>query len=406
MSTSILQAASNLSQPYSFAGTPWEFLQSSGNLRTYPGDAHELVTALLEEYDAEAIVNAGIATHNDAGELMPAPILGDAPLEILLLRERKDAPPYDLITDLGSLVGDDPACFDANRDAYTAARMAKHDLLFVAATVAESAVLRRLGYAATVVAGLESLTGGQLRRLLGMPDGVSGRSCNQRRRLAPIRHRRDVVIVFVAFDFLNLRVGVPDIVQTVVAGFGEIAKAFGFNARMLSIWEPSEAQLEEVKLAATLHDVSFIQGAIRRSLRQSRRDIYSFERDRSRPDNLHSAEMALDEEVRRSRDRNYPTSELADAKDNFDRLFDATVLQPLRNAAEATADPVERPLLLRAIELTEELHRTSPLRRLADVAGTRADKRAPEPLTCDEREQRRQASTQLGQIYRKLRAKR
>ena len=145
---------------------------------------------------------------------------------------------------------------------------------------------------------------------------------------------------------------------------------------------------------------------MRKSLNRSKQDIYACQRDSSRPVDLHSAERDLQNEVQLSRERNYQTRGLADAKGHFDRLFDKSVLEPLRDAAEATLDPVERPLLHRAAEITYELHQSSPLRRLAEVVGTRADERAADPLSRDEREKRRQSTTQLADIFRKLRQKR
>ena len=71
MSNRILQTIFEVSEPIPLVDTPWEFLGASPSVRKFPDDARGLVAILEEEYGADEIVEVGVATRIEAGNLVP-----------------------------------------------------------------------------------------------------------------------------------------------------------------------------------------------------------------------------------------------------------------------------------------------------------------------------------------------
>lgn len=398
----ILQRIHDLSEPLTLAGTQWAALRPDPRARRYPGDATTLITQLKQEFTAEELLAAKVLSGTCPDELLPARALTAEPLDMLFLRADEDSPPYDCVTEYGSLVDHEPPCFEANQDHRTASLLRDEKQLFLVSNVREATVLRQINFPASVVAGLDSIIGAQMRRLCGEPYDESHEHLLVLDRMASIR-RGAAPLVFVAFDLPMLRHELPSRVKNAVTRLQKIGRRFGFLTEFLKVWSPSREDLDGIRLAVSLGDLELIRQAIQSSL-ESVVSLYGFSTQLSRPDELAGAEQTLRAEIRRSRDRKFRSQTADIALRDYESEFVRTVLHPLIEAV-ADNDPVERPLRQRYAELTAQLHATSPLMKAGKVAGTMDDNPRIDVPEGNAHKLRQELCRELAEIFRLLRMK-
>jgi hypothetical protein len=405
MSCAVLHRIVQLSEPVSLSDTAWDFLGTSPNVRRYPGDWQSLLSTLEEEFSTEQLRAAKVTLMNDEGEPEPSPVLSELTQAFVCLRRKKNERPYDLLTERGSLMCDDPPCFAARGDWYTNVCSRKfQNLLFVVRDVRALAVLRLLCLPVTLANGLSELSGNQMRQLCGEPELGRRVIIPQCDNLPEVK-LHDTTLVLVAWDVTGLSIQGPGNVMTTAVWLAQMAETFGFKTERIQLLKPTDAEVHEIALAAELRDAIIVRATMQSILEDSEYDLREYFTESRRPEEYGDARRELKQAIERARDRKYQSPELMEKRNHLIRVFNRTCLQPLYAEADSTEDPAARTLWLAAAETSERLHVSNPLLRVAAHAGSRDDDPQNDSITPDESKERRQLIAQLVDIRRELRSK-
>ncbi len=105
----------------------------------------KLAERLRGEFSEEQLVAARILIRNTDGEPALHDVLAGDSVCGLLLRETKEAPPFDFVNRFGSIATTDPPAFDVSRDHTTKRWSADRGLVFVVFSDADVGVAPRFG---------------------------------------------------------------------------------------------------------------------------------------------------------------------------------------------------------------------------------------------------------------------
>ncbi len=145
---------------------PWAFLPPHDDVRWLPADPERLLAALEAEYPNEAIIAAGVAESDGEGRLRIAARLAKPGQPVVVLRDRRTGAVLDLLTEAGSLLGDELPVFTALAgESLTLSRDCGERHVLAAMSLEDVAVLRACGIPATLAAGLEALRPADVERL-------------------------------------------------------------------------------------------------------------------------------------------------------------------------------------------------------------------------------------------------
>jgi len=160
----IYQALYDLCQPFHLPH-PWHRLAADADVRAGPLDLAEAVAHLAQSFTPDDLVRKRVACTTSEGILAPAPALS-AGGPLVFLRLKPQEAPVEILTASGCLSGRRLPVLAAFADYRTVAAIrARDDTLLVATTLEDVAVLRALGFAATLATGLAEINLRQLERL-------------------------------------------------------------------------------------------------------------------------------------------------------------------------------------------------------------------------------------------------
>lgn len=408
MSSEVLQQVQQLTHPIPPPCNAWSFLSPSANARQYEGDARSLIAGLQGHFSNDALVEAGVARSEEGENLSISPVVdGDAP-SFLFLRRDKDEPPFDLVNMHGQLASDAPPCFTACEDYFTDA-WCRHTgkVILATANMLDLAILRSLSLPVTVAAGLDSLTGLQLRLLCGPPKIAelqhsaicAGSESGNRAAIC----RRRMRVALVDWNVARLSHEKHKSLRSAITFLTEAEAALGFDIDHVRVWRPTKADFRQIFMSVRARDIELIQEVIRSSMRRCLYGVSRYAGGDKPAKNIArgyaDARRALLEDIQRGRGSQHSSFPVSAKLDEIQQSFDCEVLGPiLDEAMSASAGPVERALLLGAAEVVEHLHATSALVRNA------ADGRDPRTATIgtEEMKERLQLLDRLVRIQREL----
>lgn len=405
MSNAVLLRIAKLSEPLILKCKACPRIHSRLDVLRYRRDPASLLETLKEEFSTEELLAANVMQPSGERKPVPSPILAAFCQGFVCLQRKEEDSPYDLLTERGSLMCDDPACFEALDDEHTETCSHKfQNQLFLVSGVKTLGVMRQFHYPVTLVTGLSDLNGLQLRRLCGQPETGYYHEASGPADRADIYHRK-ATLFLVACDLINLNVEGPRIVMKIAEQLARLGETYGFNLDHFELWKPTESEIQDIALAVKFGDCMLIRAAIRMSLENSAHNLIDYFEEKRRPTDYAAAEHEVKEEIERARRLNHPTTELAKKRKHLVKIFEETHVRPLHKSAHSTSDPIARSLWLAAAEITVQLHSTRLLLRVAARAGSRGDDVQRDLMGPSELKERRQLHDQLIDIHRELRSK-
>jgi hypothetical protein len=144
---------------------PWSFVGPSGECRGCVVDPAETVAVLRSEFDLPILQAAGVIDRSADGNVCLQPQLCDPAGAIIALRAEGAEAPFELLTAAGGLSRRTLPLLAALDDARMAHQAQQTGHLFASFQIQEVALLRALGFPATLCTGLQTLSFEQLRSL-------------------------------------------------------------------------------------------------------------------------------------------------------------------------------------------------------------------------------------------------
>jgi len=143
------------------------FITLEADAHRSPADPQRALEALVQEFGAAALVEAGMARGSREGPLQFVPALACPDTPFVVLHGDDDGRPFGLVTAEGCWGHQSPPLLAGLEDRFTASNLRKSKLgnVYVSATVEDMILLRSLGFAATTAAGLTKLSLPDVRTL-------------------------------------------------------------------------------------------------------------------------------------------------------------------------------------------------------------------------------------------------
>ena len=141
---------------------PWTFVSLRGDCRACVTDPAETLTALCAEFGLLLLQAAGVIDRLPDGTVQLAPHLCDPEGAVIALRAEAGGAPFELLTAAGCLSGLNLPLQATLHDSPTATAAQQTGRVFACYQIRDVAILRTLGFPATLCTGLDGLTFPQL----------------------------------------------------------------------------------------------------------------------------------------------------------------------------------------------------------------------------------------------------
>lgn len=380
----------------------WEFLPRVDGWRRCRTNVVDLLESLEREYTTEQVEAARLLVRDADGALSPAPLLaGDTP-RLLVLRDKKEENPFDIINQNGSLMGDDPPAFQCSRDWLTKACSSSQTVL-AACSDGDLAVLRMMGLPCTSAAGLARMDAAQATRLFNRSACFSASGT----AAAPAAHvlRHDYRILVVAWQVAAIRDCPPVGFQEIMSRLIQVEEVFGYNTSdRICVWCPSANDFRRLCSAIEFADRKPVKRILWESIQRSSKSIraYAESTGAAIPRDYVVARCELHQVLEQARQRGFGDEQVSKSLAALKQSFDASIVASIISDAMATADPVERSLLMMAADLMGDWHESVDLVKKAERA---RDGRLPgrgEPLEPEELRDKLRVVDGLVKIHREL----
>src|SRR4051794_12670385 len=150
--------------PLSFP-PPWGFLQPADDCRGPVYDPAQTLAALRGEFPDVKLWRAGVLDLAPDGQHRLSPELTNPVGALVALRDHPKRSPFFLLTARGCLPRMHFPIKGALQDGWTAGKVVRGGVLFAAPRIGDVALLRALGFPATLATGIPRLSPGALRDL-------------------------------------------------------------------------------------------------------------------------------------------------------------------------------------------------------------------------------------------------
>lgn len=339
----------------------WGFLNRVPSVRQLTDDGSMLLSFFGEDYTDEELEAARVFVPARNNELCLSPILGGAESSFLILRRDQEGPPFDLVSQAGSLTTDDPPAFHSCEDHLTRTRSGRKKRILVGFSDLDVAVLRMLSLPCVPAGGLAHMNGQQVRRMLDVRINRNG-SAQGRIELAPVC-RDDYHLVLVAWQVAEIRNEIPNGLHEVISHLRKAEDVYECETgEHVGVWKPQASDWNQIESAVEFADRALIRRLVWKSVARSTSSLRRFEKATTTPQFDYCADrIALLEAIERARVIGRHTKEVAMRLEAFDRSFDKTVVDTIVRDAMSTFDSIDRSLRLAAADLMQQWHRSSEL---------------------------------------------
>jgi hypothetical protein len=354
---------------------PWSFVGPSGECRGCVVDPAETLAVLRSEFDTPILQAAGVIDRLPDGNLCLHKQLCDPAGAIIALRAEGAEAPFELLTAAGCLSRRSLPLLATLDDARTAHQAQQTGHLFASFQIQEVALLRALGFPATLCTGLQALSFEELRSLddvfgegqlnaliepgpsIGPPTAESASASGA--------DTPDVILL--GWSLLQLDAAAPTELAKVAAAFEEFERFLECDYSWLGIWRPSSAELETLRYRLRLQALPPILSLLKDSLE----DLYDLcpekaqarlaERESPRPPvHFAQAQANLVAKLAESRSDRSREAEAREAKQVYDEIMRRDLVRPLQEWALASSDPVVRNAGAELANICALLHEMSP----------------------------------------------
>lgn len=357
----------------------WNFVGSSGDCRGCIVDPAETVAALRAEFELPLLQSAGVvACLPDGDWCLPRHVCDPAGAIIALRAEAAEAP-FELLTAAGCLSGRTVPLLATLDDARTVEQTKQSGYLFASFHIQEVALLRALGFAATLATGMQALSFDQLCSL----DTVYGEGTlrtgveparsappptgDAAAESAPSGHATTQGVILVGWNLLQLDAAAPPELAEVAARFEEFGRFLDYFYWWLGIWRVPTAYVETLRyrlqfqtlaliapLLATYHDYHY-------ELCSARAQVQMVEPEACRPPtDLAEAQTNLVAKLAVSRNDRYREAEAREAKQAYEDIVRRDLVRPLQEWALASKDLLVRAAGVELANICALLHEMGP----------------------------------------------
>jgi hypothetical protein len=356
----------------------WIFVGSSGDCRGCVVDPPETLAALRAEFELPLLQAAGVIDRLPDGNVCLHPQLCDPAGAIIALRAEGAEAPFELLTAAGCLSRRTLPLLATLGDARTAQEAQQTGYLLASFQIQEVALLRALGFPATLCTGLDNLSFDQL----GSLDEVFG----QREFSALMERGRSTEpatgegsaesasagantpnVTLLGWSLLQLDPAAPIELSKTAAAFDEFGRFLDYDYSWLGIWRASSADVETLRYRLRVQALPLIMPLLEKSadtvyeLCPEKAQVRLAEPEALRPP-AHFAQAQADlvanlagSWVDGSQER-----EVREAKRVYEEIVRRDLVRPLQEWALASADPVIRNTGAELASLCALLHEISP----------------------------------------------
>jgi len=392
--------------------SPWDFLNPGPDCYAPVCDPEATLAFLRQQFSDDVLQETGVAFRTPEGDFRLRPALCDPAGAVIALRGGPDQEPFDLLTSCGCLVSPQLPILAAARDARTAAGVNEGGMLLASCSIREVALLRALGWPATLAT--EPSTGGleQLRALAATysyastceganPDHFSERpspaSEDGGEGEAPaeppvpgspeaspsqlsVAGLPDNELILVGWDLLGVSQQVPAIFHQIAAQFGAAARHLVLDFSAIHVWRLKPTEMETLVYRLGYRDVGLIQEFIQPSVQerydlqpliksvQERYDLQPLIKKESKlgkrisaADEYIEAQSALITRLKEERSKTAFSQRVHSAICTFEKLTRRNLIAPLQQWALEDPDPAIRNADWELANVCSLLHQLSPM---------------------------------------------
>lgn len=292
-----------------------------------PHDSDGTMKALEDKFGRDLLVESGLVV-TTAGRPEFNPDLFGMPNQIFPLRMLPELAPYNLITTEGN-VRDKLSQYAFASDYRVRSIVAQTGTLFLAEHLGDVGRLRALGLAVAPVCGLESLTSEKVRDFrmaLGQSTGYP--------QFAVVQH-----LVLIGWSPTTYVARCPRIIHEVAQSLREAAGCLGLPQQNVLLWQPTFEDLFKLGSCLTLGTRQDALEAISSSLKSSSRPLCGTLASGPVGGEFLAAEKKL-RAVLRAPDAG--RRRRRQGLRRLEQLTEARLVKPIFDAAQETADPIER----------------------------------------------------------------
>jgi hypothetical protein len=377
--------------PYSLP-PPWDMLPNRLEIRGPVADPPAALAELAQVFTTDDLHRARAVVLGPEGIPVLNPALCCATSAVLPLRYAAGENPFDLLVDQGCLSERWlPVCAGLSDFRIRQAMDRGAEVLCIAPSMADVAVLLTMGLPSTLSAGLRNLgrkeledvchvfqlkraytrQGGLFTHMPGDPafgpsatiDPMTRQNLPQTARPAEMLDVLDASpdLMIVAWSPSQLTLVAAEDLSAVVAHLVAVEQRLEIALDQVSVWRPDARELERVRFCVQYGHRGDVKQALAVSMEASAFALADFHEEHGVPDGYPAARERFSETLRRS-----PASPEAvvRARVDLERAMDRELVRPLGSMAAAAKEPMQANLLAAAADVAELMHRQAMLLRV------------------------------------------
>jgi hypothetical protein len=160
-------------------------------------------------------------------------------------------------------------------------------------------------------------------------------------------------LVFVRWSPSQLSLAVPEALGQVLSHLGDLHEYLGIDLDGLSVWDPSSQDLQRIRFCLEQGTRRHVRRALLASIDESSVPLIA-PADRASPGDLVSARRQLQEALRKRHSQ--ATEERRQAWQDYQRMLQQELTNPLAEQASAAVDPVQRNYTVAAADIAQLVH--------------------------------------------------
>ena len=314
-----------------------------------------MLARLTTEFTESQLEEARVCFRDENNELRLSPPVAGNPSPFLIFRRSKQAQPFDLVNQRGSLASDDPPIFSCREDYFTNQFVGRSGRIIAGLSDNDMALLRQLGLPCAPACGLDRMNGQQAKRLLD--PSLDG---NDRAHVA----RTNSHIYLVGMQIANLSLEKPALLEAVVRTIRDAVITYRkSSSQHIHVWDPKPDEFDRLCSAVRFSDRQQIRQVIWESMNYSSMSIakYFEKHMQKQSDDYIEARRELLDAISHARKVGFETPDVREKLALLNQTFDSQVIDAIVRDAMSSRDPVDRSLLILASDLMRHWQRSDDM---------------------------------------------
>jgi hypothetical protein len=342
---------------------PWDFLGPDPDCFAPVGDAGAALARLRAGFGDRLLRQAGLLEAGPTGAPRLGAALCDPGGAVVALRRGPGQAPFDLLTAQGCASGARLPALAALEDARALDGLRAGRPLLAGPAVAEVALLRALGFPATLTAGLDRADLGQLRALAA----AFGAAADGAGQDAPPSTPPGARLALLGWAPMTLRVESPAALAPAAARLSAACEHLGLELYRAYVWQPVAESLEALSVRLDFRDAGLVRESLETSLKYDLGMPDDFADPGAEPGpppppaDFAAAQAALLKRLAEGRREGGLSDAARDDLRAYEDLARRDLVAPLQSWALAQPDPVLRNAGAELARVCAALHLAAPL---------------------------------------------